>query len=117
MLICGDREWTDEGTIAEYVRSLPTGSVIIHGACRGADRIAGLVAEELGYEVEPYPADWATFGRAAGVIRNRQMMDEGEPDLVIAFHSDISRSSGTADMLSVAERSGVEWKIITGEED
>jgi hypothetical protein len=35
------------------------------------------------------------------------MLDEGKPDLVIAFHDDLSRSKGTVDMLAKAERAGV----------
>ena len=39
-----------------------------------------------------------TYGKAAGPIRNQQMLDEGKPDVVIAFPG----ASGTADMINRA---------------
>ena len=32
-----------------------------------------------------YPVDWEKYGKAAGPIRNQQMIDKGKPDLVVAF--------------------------------
>jgi len=81
--------------------------VIIHGDCRGADRLAGQAAEQLGLTVRAYPAQWDSHGRAAGPIRNQQMIDEEHPDLVIAFHDDLTKSKGTRDMLQRAKRSGI----------
>jgi len=107
ILVCGDRHWTDEKAIRRELGAMFTGSTVIHGACRGADAIAGKVARELGFAVEEYPADWDKYGRAAGPIRNRQMIKEGNPDLVIAFHPDLSKSKGTADMCSAAKQAGV----------
>jgi hypothetical protein len=42
------------------------------------------------------PADWANHGKAAGPIRNRKMLDL-KPDLVLAFHADLTNSKGTKD--------------------
>lgn len=57
---------------------------------------------DLGFWVEDFPADWERNGRAAGPIRNRQMLD-GKPDLVIAFPG----GKGTADMVAEAKRRGI----------
>lgn len=46
-----------------------------------------------------FPALWDKHGRAAGPIRNTQMLDEGRPDLVLAFHRDLSESKGTRNMV------------------
>jgi hypothetical protein len=59
-------------------------------------------ARILGVEVLPFPAQWKKFGRAAGPIRNRQMLVEGKPDLVIAFHDDLKNSDGSKNMLAQA---------------
>lgn len=77
--------------------------VLIHGDCRGADHLSELVALELGMVPKAYPADWETHGKKAGPIRNRQMLREN-PDiaLVLAFHDDLRRSKGTADMVRAA---------------
>ena len=115
VLVCGSRDWSNVEIIAEHLRSLPSGTALIHGGCKGADLIAALIGAELGFEVVPFPADWGTHGKAAGPIRNQRMLDEGKPDLIIAFHNDISSSRGTADMLRRAERCGVQIKIVAEE--
>jgi hypothetical protein len=58
---------------------------IIHGAAAGADTLAGDWAAERGVPVRLFRANWEKHGRAAGPIRNRQMLDEGKPEIVIAF--------------------------------
>ena len=113
VLCCGDRNWTDRETVRVRISELPETAVIVHGAARGADTIAGEVAAELGHTVEVYPAQWNTYGRAAGPIRNNQMLDT-KPDLVIAFHADISKSKGTAHCIQEAERRSIIVELITG---
>ena len=112
VLVCGDRHWTDRGAILDRLKRLPPGTVIIHGAAKGADTIAGEVAVSLGFAVEPYPADWKRYGRAAGPIRNAKMLQDGKPDLVIAFHADIEASKGTKNMLGLARASGIDTELL-----
>lgn len=111
VLVCGDRDWTDEKMIEAELQKLPKGSIVVHGACRGADTIAGNIAKRLGFEVRPYPANWNEFGKRAGVIRNREMLQRENPNLVIAFHKNLDRSKGTKDMVTVAKEAGVRVKI------
>lgn len=101
ILVCGSRVWINRWAIRnvlsqyQYEEAQP---VIIHGACPdGADKIADEEAKLLNYKVESYPACWTIYGKAAGNIRNQQMLDEGKPDLVLAFH--IGNSPGTLDMI------------------
>jgi hypothetical protein len=61
--------------------------------------------------VRAFPADWNRFGPAAGPIRNRLMLDEN-PDLVIAFHSDLSNSRGTADTVTEARSRKITAEVI-----
>lgn len=56
----------------------------------------------MGFPVERYPADWERYGKRAGPIRNRKMLDQG-PDLVVAFGGD----KGTADCVREARRRGI----------
>lgn len=53
-----------------------------------------------------YPANWSKYKKKAGPIRNQQMLDEGKPDLVVAF----SGGTGTADMVHRAKVANV--KVI-----
>ena len=97
------------------LRALPPDAVVVHGDCRGADKMAGHVAKELGLKVEAYPADWSQ-GRKAGPMRNKAMLQrilEGDgPRKVIAFHRDIANSKGTADMVKRAKAAGVTVEVI-----
>lgn len=113
VLVCGDRNWTDVEKIRQRLKLLPAGSIIVEGEARGADSIARNVAIELDLEVRKYPADWKKYGRAAGPIRNRSQFNNEEPELVIAFHSDIVNSKGTLDMVTYAKSKGCEVEIVT----
>ncbi len=101
VLICGDRDWTNRGLIhSMLVRLCHDGyDTVVEGDARGADKIAGFVAEDLALEVQVFPAQWDRYGRSAGALRNQQMLDEGKPDLVVFFHDDLENSKGTKDMV------------------
>jgi hypothetical protein len=109
VLICGSRDWTDVASIREEIDDLVAAHGrdlhIIHGACRGADQIAGRYAESLGVKVTEYPADWKGKGKRAGILRNLAMLDE-RPDLVVAFQRD--GSAGTQHTLDEARRRGID---------
>lgn len=110
VLVCGDRNWTDEAKIRAELRAayhLWPDMILCHGAARGADTIAGTIAESLGVPVTPFPADWKRFGRRAGPIRNRQMLREFRPTRALAFHDHIEQSKGTKDMVGAARAAGI----------
>jgi YspA, cpYpsA-related SLOG family len=122
VLGCGDRNWTDRTliftTLSRLYEAMGLPFVVIDGQARGADKIVAEWAEMMrkrGVEHEMYPARWSEFGRAAGPIRNQQMLDEGQPDLVVAFHAAITESRGTKDMVARAEKAGVQVWLIRGE--
>lgn len=113
VLVCGDRDWKDINLIMEAVENLGE-VVIIHGNARGADRLAGAVARTLGLPEVIVPAQWPYYGKSAGPIRNRWMLDL-EPDLVVAFHDCIEESKGTKDCVNEAKRRGIPTEIFTHE--
>ena len=113
ILICGDRNYQDWIKVQEYLDTISRTTIIIHGGARGADSLAGNLATSLKMKVIKFPADWDKYGKAAGVLRNQQMLDEGYPDLVVYFHKDIENSKGTRDMLKRATDSGI--RTINGE--
>lgn len=114
ILVCGSRDWLNRDRILERLSEFVYVSVtLIHGACRGADLLAADVGEQLGFDILPFPAKWREFGKAAGPIRNTQMIVEGRPDLVIAFHADIEHSRGTKNMLSQAIKSNIPTEVIS----
>jgi hypothetical protein len=118
ILVTGDRKWDDIPRVVEELGCHPPGTILVHGACVGADTVCAAVAEALQFEVRAYPADWETYKRAAGPIRNQQMLDsENKPnepiDLVLAFHNNIKESRGTADMLDRVRKAGLPWRLCS----
>jgi hypothetical protein len=111
VLICGDRRWSDEDAMRRFVDQLPADAVVIHGAARGADRMAGRLAQQRELEVKEFPADWKRYGRAAGPVRNKQML-EVKPDVVAYAHDDLEASKGTKDMVKQALKAGVAVRNI-----
>ncbi len=97
-----DRAWLFRELDA--LRSSRGVTLLISGCARGADTLTIEWAEAGGIEVARFPADWSTHGRAAGPIRNQQMLDEGKPELVVAFPG----GRGTADMVRRARAAGIE---------
>lgn len=86
---------------------LPTDIEIISGCATGADSVAIDWGVVNWCKIHEFPADWEKYGRAAGPIRNQQMLDEGKPDAVLAFHNDLTNSRGTADMLARARKAKI----------
>ncbi len=125
ILVTGDRNWTNRRTIeialahwtmdnflegqgSVNAKPLPAEQVtIIHGAARGADTIADSVAKDFHFNCGAYPALWEKFGKGAGPIRNREMLDQN-PDVfvVLAFHDKLDESTGTLHMSRYAATKG-----------
>lgn len=127
VLVCGARDyglirvgrysinsysWDAVSTVTKRLQQLPEDATIIQGGAAGADFLARVVAMRLGLNCKQFDADWRQYGRAAGPVRNRQMLDE-QPDLVIAFHPDLSKSKGTADCIKEAKRRGIPVEVIS----
>jgi predicted Rossmann-fold nucleotide-binding protein len=106
VLICGGREYNDHDALYAALDRLHAEhgfTVVIAGGARGADTLAAQWAEHRGIPTEVYMAEWDRLGRKAGPIRNQRMLDEGKPDLVIAFPG----GTGTAGMMALARKAGV----------
>ena len=77
---------------------------MIAGGARGADTMAEEWAKAAGLPCIIYQTDWAGLSRKAGPFRNQRLLDEGKPDLVVAFPG----GKGTADMTRRAREAGIE---------
>lgn len=117
VLICGSRDWPKRRMVEVVLEGLHVmypNLVVISGMARGADRHAADWAKRTaGVELVPFPADWTAHKRAAGPIRNRQMLTEGRPDLVVGFSDDLASSRGTKDMVTIAEAAGVPTYVVS----
>jgi len=120
LLVSGYRGYTDEAYIrAEIKEILQLYSVdakedhtIIHGGCpTGVDHVTDQIAKKEGWKIMVFPAQWKKHGKAAGPIRNEQMVTEGNPDMALLFLS--SQSKGTKNMLSIIEKMQIPHVLIT----
>lgn len=113
VLVCGGRDFTSREAVfatLDHLHSIHGFTAICHGAAKGADRLSGKWAEERSLPCLSYPADWQNHGLSAGPRRNRQMLKEFKPDLVVAFPG----GTGTAHMVGISKKAGV--RVITYEE-
>lgn len=100
---------------------------LISGGAKGADSVAHYWAynspshEPPGEAVKfgiptfdflEFKADWDGLGRRAGFVRNTQMLEEGKPNLVIAFAHDFENSKGTRMMIDIARKAFVETYVV-----
>lgn len=81
------------------------GFEVVSGCARGVDTLAIEWADGAGFSdsVAHFPAEWTRYGRAAGMIRNRQMSWYGT--MLLAFWD--GKSSGTRNMIEVAKEDGL----------
>lgn len=100
LLVCGSRDYTNRRIMKQVIEKYEP-DTIIHGGYRGADEMAHSIADELDIYVQVFKADWDKYGNSAGPIRNKKMLTEGQPDLVMAFF-DGKRSKGTNGMIKLA---------------
>lgn len=123
VLVCGGRKFTDAGRVFQVLDEIDTHrgiAVVIEGGQRtlnskreiigGADYWANQWAEVRGREPVRIDAEWTRLGKAAGPIRNQRMIDEGKPDLVVAFPGGV----GTMNMVTKARRAGIELIEVDG---
>lgn len=106
ILVCGSRAATDTVPVFSALTELANSrgiACLIQGGAHGVDEMAGIWAVVNNIPVHVFRADWHKHGRAAGPLRNQRMLDEGKPDLVLAFPG----GRGTADMVRRAKAAGV----------
>lgn len=106
ILVCGGRD-EKPWEVCDHLHYLLDGRTdieyIIHGCAKGADTGAKYFAEESNIAQLAFPADWDRYKKAAGYIRNKQMRDEGNPDLIIAFPGGV----GTKMMIELAQEKNI----------
>lgn len=108
VLIAGGRHYANFKRVLEEVESLPQKpDLIIHGGATGADTLAQLVANQLSIVTMVFPADWPRYGKSAGPMRNKLMIDQ-RPDLLLAFPG----GRGTEDIIKKAREAGITYRRI-----
>lgn len=113
IVVAGSRHFEDYNIAKQYIEECISDIkkdnelVFLYGMCKGADLLGEKFAKENGYQIESYPAEWKTYGRAAGPKRNEKMAQLC--DFVICFWDGNSR--GTKSMIDNATKYGKECKV------
>lgn len=103
VIIAGGRDFSDYEylkTTMDYLLQNKSDIVIVSGMARGADTLGVRYAQERGYPLMRFPAQWEKFGRAAGYKRNVEMADNA--DALVVFWDGQSR--GTKNMIEIAAK-------------
>lgn len=111
VLVCGGRDFYDRRKAFYALDTLESSdgiAVIIEGGASGADSLGGFWAESKKIPLLVFKADWHGLGRAAGPIRNKKMIVEGKPDLVLAFPG----GAGTRNMVTQARNANIEVRLV-----
>lgn len=110
VIVCGGRYYPSYSDFCLGMRQAielcihpKTIGLIIQGGAKGADDMAKRWAAGENIECLEISADWS-LGPKAGPLRNKRMLDEGKPDLVIAF----TGGRGTADMIRRAKAANID---------
>ena len=113
ILVCGGRHFDDydllEKTINDAIAESACEDIeIVSGHCIGADKLGELYAERHNASVKLFPAEWKKYGKCAGPIRNKQMIDyiNGfKNKIVVAFVS--ANTKGTKNTIALAKKAGI----------
>mgnify|MGYP000860097131 CR=1 FL=1 len=98
---------------------------LLHGGARGADAAIGRAAQQLGWSSAVMPAQWERHGRAAGPIRNRELLEQAIAKavahtspvsiasvLVVAFPGGAGTASLVREARRMASRSPVPLAVV-----
>lgn len=109
IIIAGGRDFDDYNRLEDIMFAYtPCTIEVACGLARGADAVGKCWAEEEGVKIRLFPADWDTWGKAAGHIRNREMAKYA--DVLVAFWD--GKSKGTKGMIDVALELGLEVHVF-----
>lgn len=112
VIIAGSRDFSDyirlRNTMDYLLQNKTDDICIVCGEARGADALGRRYAEERGYKILSFPANWEEHGRKAGYLRNVEMAKNA--DALVAFWDGESR--GTKHMIDISRKHGLQIRII-----
>lgn len=112
VIIAGGRNFNDYSRLKNVCsfylgNKIPNEIEIVSGTANGADKLGEIYANENGYKIKRFPADWDKYGKSAGHKRNLQMAEYA--DALILFWD--GKSKGSKSMLGYAEKYGLEIRV------
>ena len=113
LMVCGSRSITDTDWIYRQIDACVSENhfediIIIEGDAQGVDKAAGLWAEQHGYQIKKHPADWNKYGRGAGFVRNKEMVESCDFCLILWD----GKSKGTKHDLELCQKLEKPFKLV-----
>ncbi len=106
--VVGSRTFDDYALLEQTLNEMLPIALIVSGGAKGADELAERYAEHNNIPCVVCPAEWSKYGRAAGPIRNKDIVSR--VNRVVAFWDGESR--GTMSTIKIAEKQNVSITII-----
>ncbi len=113
IMVCGSRTITDRELVFKWIEKdisiHPDDKIIIiEGEAKGVDSIAKDYALINHLDIMSFPADWNKYGKAAGIIRNEEMVKACDHCLIIWD----GQSKGTKNDIDLCRKYHKTYRII-----
>lgn len=112
VIIAGSRNFNDYQKLKETLDLLlekykDQEIEIVSGTAKGADKLGEKYAEEKGFKVKKFPANWDEFGKKAGFLRNEDMAKYASHAVI--FWDGVSK--GSKHMISLCEKYKLKFRV------
>lgn len=113
VIVAGSRDFNDyellKSKMLYYLKGFDLSEVeIVSGTAKGADQLGEKFAREFGCKLKQFPADWNTYGKKAGYLRNVDMAKYA--DACVCFWD--GKSRGTKHMIDIAKKEGLKLRVV-----
>lgn len=116
LIIAGTRTFNDYALLKEsmkgFIFALTVGNFkpecIISGCALGADRLGERFAKEFDIPIVKIPADWNTYGKSAGPIRNEEMAKQATHCIIFWD----GNSKGSKNMIEQCKKYNIPCTVI-----
>ena len=117
IIVCGGSKFDEysllESSLNKIFKEYSNDTIeIVSGHAKGADSLGERYANGHNLKCTIFEANWKKYGRAAGPIRNSQMLEyaKQENPLVVAFWD--GESHGTKDTINKAKKSNIRCEVV-----
>lgn len=117
VIVAGTREFDNylllRMKLTDYLLPIPDEEIeIISGTARGADKLGEQYASDYNLKCIKFPANWNTYGKSAGYIRNAEMAKYASQEHGVLFAFWDGKSKGTNHMIKLGDKMGLEVHVV-----
>lgn len=107
-VVAGSRDFNNYGLLKDKLTRMFNITEVVSGTATGADKMGEMWAVESNIPRVLYPADWDTYGKRAGHLRNLEMAKYC--DQAVVFWD--GESKGSKNMIDNMKKLGKPCKVI-----